>query len=246
MATFVFARRHAEAALEHHAKVTRIREIALLGYFRHFENGFGLLEKLEKWVFLEWSRCNDLTQDINYPTNMLYARFKDALAHLYGDDALAAEADALRAEIRRQSFTGTFFCDNAVYRGDEAVLSGECTETCQYYAFFSGTATRESYPELWSILVRDFGPYRDTKAVYPAVAESNAFIGDYLRLELLFNAGEYDAVLRDIHGYFRVMAESTGTLWEHNRSGINGNGSCNHGFASHVAVWLRKLAERGL
>ena len=37
MAALVCTRRHAEVALEHYAKVTRIREIALFGDFRHRE-----------------------------------------------------------------------------------------------------------------------------------------------------------------------------------------------------------------
>lgn len=41
----------------------------------------------------------------------------------------------------------------------------------------------------------------------------------------------------DICGYFDYMANLTGTLWEHKDI----KASCNHGFASHVLVWLDKL-----
>jgi alpha-L-rhamnosidase len=41
----------------------------------------------------------------------------------------------------------------------------------------------------------------------------------------------------DIRGFFLPMAEKTGTLWEH----MNTTASCNHGFASHVLVWLDRL-----
>lgn len=66
---------------------------------------------------------------------------------------------------------------------------------------------------------------------------ANAFIGNYLRLELLYRYGYYDLLIENIKGYFYHMAESTGTLWEHD----NQSASCCHGFASHVIYWLEKL-----
>ncbi len=220
-------------------EAARERMYGLLGYFRRFENEDGLLQRLESWIFLEWSHANNLTQDINYPTNMLYVRFKRALAALYGDDALREEADRLAEVIRARSFTGEWFCDNAVLRGGKAVLSGECTEVCQYYAFFTGVADPGRYPALWETLLRDFGPKRAATGAYPEIWPANPFIGYYLRLELLFRAGAYDEVLENIRGYFSAMAEMTGTLWE----GTDDRSSCNHGFASHAAVWLRAMAE---
>ncbi len=216
----------------------RDRMYKLLAYFRRFENGDGLLEKLESWVFLEWSRSNQLVQDISYPSNMLYARMKEAMASLYGDAALAEEAAAMKQTIRSQCWLGDFFCDNAVY-GEDGVahLSGEATESCQYYAFFTGTATPETHPELWNTLVNDFGPDRKDTGAYPQVAMANAFIGNYLRLELLYRAGLTDKVVENIDGYFHYMAQRTGTLWEH----VNTFASCDHGFASHVIYWLNGI-----
>lgn len=219
-------------------QAARQRVYDLLAYFRAFENGDGLLEKLESWVFLEWSRSNELVQDINYPTNMLYARMKEAVAALYGDEPLAQQAAALKETIRRQAYLGDFFCDNAVYGADGAAhLSGEATESCQYYAFFTGTATPEAYPQLWKTLVEDFGPERKQTGKHPQVAFANAFIGNYLRLELLYRAGLYEKVLQNIDGYFYYMAEKTGTLWENDGD----YASCNHGFASHVLYWLNGI-----
>lgn len=214
------------------------RMYALLGYFRAFENADGLLEKLKGWIFVEWSRCNDLVQDINFPTNMLYARMKGTLARLYGDDALAAEARALADVIREKAFMGDFFCDNMVY-GEDGVarLSGERTECCQYYAFFTEIATPETYPELWETLVRDFGPTRRETGLYPEIYFANSFIGNYLRLELLLRYGYTEELLDNIEGYFYKMASLTGTLWEHDST----TASCCHGFASHVIVWLDSL-----
>lgn len=219
-------------------EAARPRVYALLDYFKKFENEDGLLEKLESWVFLEWSRSNQLVQDINFPSNMLYARMLEAVAVLYGDEALRARASDLKETIRRKCFLGDFFCDNAVYDADGvARLSGEATESCQYYAFFTGVATPRTFPKLWETLVNDFGPDRRTRGSYPQIAFANAFIGNYLRLELLYREGLTDKVVENIDGYFHYMAERTGTLWEH----VDVSASCNHGFASHVIYWLNGI-----
>ena len=70
--------------------------------------------------------------------------------------------------------------------------------------------------------------------MYPEIAPANAFIGNYLRLDWLMRLGKHDKVRENILGYFLHMAERTGTLWELQQA----QASCNHGFASHVAVWL--------
>ena len=94
----------------------RPRLHALLDYFKPYENSDGLLEKLQSWVFVEWSQANKFTQDVSYPTNMLYASALAAMARLYDEPALAAQAEQIRAVIRRQSFDGEFFVDNALRR----------------------------------------------------------------------------------------------------------------------------------
>ena len=209
----------------------------LLEYFKKFENSDGLLEKLESWVFIEWSRSNKLTQDINYPSNMLYYAFLNTLGALYDDISLVKKAANLKKTIRDKSKQEIFFCDNSIYKDGVAVLSGECTESCQYYAFFTGIADAETDLELWNILVKDFGPKRKITGKYPEIAFSDAFIGNYLRFELLMLNGLKDQLDEDIRGYFIDMAHRTGTLWEHDSVVA----SCNHGFASHVLVWLDNL-----
>lgn len=224
------------------------RIYALLDFFKPFENADGLLNKLQSWVFVEWSKANELTQDINYPSNMLYSRMLIAVANMYGDEALRTKAENIKAKINEQAITPDgFYCDNAVY--DEtgvARLSGECTEACQYYAFFCGIATKEKSPVLWERLLNDFGPERIVSGKWPEFKEdakwkniypANAFIGNYLRLELLCLAGEKEKLLENIRGFFLKMADLTGTLWENE----NTTASCNHGFASHVIYWLDKL-----
>ncbi len=205
--------------------------LALLDYFKPFENADGLLEKLPSWNFIEWSKANELTEDVNYPTNMLYARMLETAARLYGREALAEKAAAIHETVRRQSFDGTFFVDNAV-RDAHGVLqpSGECTEVCQYYAFFCGTASPEKFSSLWKTLLTECGPAGAPHGLHPA----NAFIGCYLRMDLLSRYGEAVQLLDEIKGYFLGMAETTGTLWEHNDT----RASCNHGFASYLCVLI--------
>jgi alpha-L-rhamnosidase len=154
---------------------------------------------------------------------------------MYDMPERAAEAERIRKTVREQSWTGKWFCDNAVRQSDGSLkLSGECTETCQYYAFFFKTATAATHPGLWRTLVEDFGPKRIKTGKYPEIAPSNAFIGNYLRLECLSRAGLVRQIYDETKDFFLYMAERTGTLWEM----ISDRASCNHGFASHAAVYL--------
>ncbi len=211
---------------------------SLLSYFKRFENERGLLEKLESWVFVEWSMANKLVQDVSFPSNMLYAEFKLVLAALYGDAALAREGEALKETIRKMAMTPSgFFTDNAHRVDGVLVPSGERTEACQYYAFYFGIATPESHPVLWDTLVKDFGYDREKTGKYPEIYPANAFIGNYLRLDLLDRYGYREALYDNIRGYFLYMAKKTGTLWE----SIAPSASCNHGFASHVIYWMEHL-----
>lgn len=220
---------------------------ALMRWFEKYENEYSLLEDLDGWVFVEWSKSNELIKNVNFPTNMLYAMMLRSVCRLYGDRSAGEKADKIEKAINELSPIGIFYCDNAL-RGDDGQLhlSGKITETCQYYAFFCGTATPEENPELWKALLYDFGPQRVPRdkwpnlrpdAKYQNVYPSNAFIGDYLRLELLFRYGEHEKLIENIKGYFLDMARTTGTLWESESAA----GSCNHGFASHVIYWLDKM-----
>lgn len=195
---------------------------ALFGYFKQFLNRNGLLEKLQNWVFVEWSDANRFTQDVNYPSNMLYAAALDAAARLYKSAAWREQAAAVRAEVRRQSFDGEWFVDNAELHAGRPERTTNRSEVCQYFAFTFGVADFEKDAELWQRLVhRELGPLR------PA----NAFVGHYLRLDLLARAGLAKQALDEARGFFLKMAEHTGTLWENDTP----TASCNHGFASHVA-----------
>lgn len=216
----------------------RDKVMQLAEYFKRFENSDGLLENLESWVFVEWSKANELLQDVSYASNMLYVGFKRVLAKLYGEEQFSKEADALINVIRKQSLTESgFFCDRALRVDGELKSTPECTEACQYYAFFFDIATPQTDPKLWEILLHQFGPKRVERGLYPDIYPANAFIGNYLRLDILCRYGYKQELAENIVGYFEAMADATGTLWEM----MKPTASCNHGFASHVLYWMDKL-----
>jgi len=221
----------------------------LIAFLDECMNEQGLLEHLPSWVFVEWSRANDFTQDVSFPSNMLYAGVLGAAGRLYGDAELERRAEGLRQRIRAMAFDGAFFVDNAL-RSDtgDLVATQNKTEVCQYFAFFFGVASPEQYPELWRRLTDEFGPRRAEQGLYPEVHPANAFIGNMLRVELLSRAGRPQQILDESIDYLLYMAERTGTLWEMTTP----NASCNHGFASHVVhtlyrdiLGVRRLALAG-
>ncbi len=209
----------------------RPRVLGLLDYLTGYCNDEGLLEKLPGWIFVEWSAANDFVQDVNYPTNMLYAGMLDAASRLYDLPEAAAQAAELRETIRRRSFDGELFIDNATRQPDGTLAETQNhTEACQYYAFYFSVATPQTHSDLWRTLVRDFGPGRG-RADVPA---ANSLVGNMLRTEALSRAGLSQQIADEAVGYLAYMAERTGTLWEN----VDDRASCNHGFASHICFTL--------
>ena len=217
----------------------RDRVYALIDFFDRYLNSDGLLEKLESWIFIEWSAANHFVRDVNYPSNMQYAAMLDAVDRMYGDQSLHERAEAMRETIRSQAFDGRFFCDNAMRLPDGTLeRTDNHTETCQYYAFYFRTATPETYPELWNRMVTEFGPIREKEDKYPDVPKANALFGNYLRMELLSQNGLGAKSLEEAKDFYLPMAEATGTLWEN----MTAEASCNHGFAAHLAHVLYRDA----
>ncbi len=202
----------------------------LLTYFSGFENEDGLLEKLERWVFVEWSKANEFVQDVNYPTNMLYSAALASAGSLYGNTEWIKKAEDIRKTVLHQSYNGDFFVDNAVRENGKLKITGNTTEVCQYYAFFFNLATPDSHPELWKKLVYEFGPDRNDTVAYPDVFRANAFMGNYMRMDILSRYNLQSRLIMEIQDFFYPMADKTGTLWEHMQS----YASCNHGFASYI------------
>jgi alpha-L-rhamnosidase len=201
----------------------------LVNYFRRFENKLGLLEKLESWVFVEWSKANDFVQDVSFPTNMLYAAALRAAARLLGDGRLAGKAGRVNARVRELAWRDGRFVDNAVREKDGTLtVTDNASEVCQYYAWFTGQLAVADEPVLWRRMVR---------AEYGGLHPANAFIGKLVRLELLVANGECAAARRELLASFAPMARETGTLWEM----LDSSASRDHGFTSYVAVLIDRL-----
>ncbi|MCQ2387155.1 MAG: hypothetical protein MJ066_01745 [Clostridia bacterium] len=213
-------------------KKAKKRVYGIIEYFKKFENEDGLLEKLEGWVFVEWSKANDFIEGVNYPTNMLYSEMLLSASKLYKDEELGKKAKKLKTTIGERAFNGEFFVDNAIKNEEGKLINTDNTsETCQYYALLFDIANDEKFNTYKKVMVSKFGHYRDDKKVYPKVYKSNAFIGNYLRLLYLLKSKEYALVLKECEEYFTTMANTTCTMWEYDTP-IN---SLDHGFASFAA-----------
>ena len=203
----------------------------ILNYFAKFENEDGLLENLQSWIFVEWSRANSFVKDVNYPSNMLYSSVLSNAAELYHNDTWKNKSESIKRTIIKQAYNGTFFVDNAVRsKGGKLEVTTNTTEVCQYYAFYFNVAPPGSFPGLWKKLTTEFGPNRDDKTTYPNVFRANAFVGNYMRMDILSRNGLKNQLMSEIQDYFYYMAQRTGTLWEN----MGSEASCNHGFASYI------------
>ncbi len=206
----------------------------LLSYFARYENELGLIEDLSGWNFVEWSKANDWTDGINFPSNMLYAEALDVLAELYGRAELSDKSKRIRERVVEMSFDGKYFHDQATRDKDGVpTVNGNISEACQYYAFRFGLAVGERFEPLRRSLINDFTP----DGVVAGIERANALMGLYMRMELLAEWDEYERLVSEIRSYYGPMARTSGTLWEHK----DGKNSLNHGFASYVAVPLLNI-----
>lgn len=215
------------------AEKFRDRFVKFIGWLIKFVNGEGLLENVDGWCFVEWSRANDLTKDVNFPTNMLFCAAMKAMAELYGEKEYAAIAARTENAVYHYSFDGEYFCDRALRKDGTIERDPERTETCQYYAFYFGFADKERNPHLYETMfekIRSFRYAGDGYDMYPA----DAFIGIYLKLDYLYRIGEYDLLKEEVKNYFLYQAEETGTFWEYREP----RASCCHGFAAIIAEWV--------
>jgi alpha-L-rhamnosidase len=209
----------------------RPRIEGILDYFNNFENKDGLLENLQSWIFVEWSKANSFVKDVNYPTNMLYAALLSNAADLYNNNSWRQKSEQIKQTIQKQSYNGTFFVDNGVRnKGGKLEITNNTTEVCQYYAFYFNVATPQTHPELWKKLTTEFGPARNDQLTWPNVFRANAFVGNYMRMDILSRYGLKTQLMSEIQDYFYAMAKTTGTLWEN----MSSEASCNHGFASYI------------
>ena len=215
--------------------------LGVLDFFRRYENSDGLVENLPSWNFVEWSTANDWCQDVNYPTNFLYAAALEAAYHLYGGACHKARSEAVRRETIRQSFNGKYFQDHSVRNeAGQLELQGHASEVCQYYALLFGGIDMDApeYAFLKHLITDVFA--LDRKGRMEEIIEINVFPGLFLRMDALMKLGKYDLVLSTVEDFFGKMEPYTGTLWEYRQF----KGSYDHGFSSVAYAVMKKAYEK--
>ena len=201
-------------------------------FFEKYENSDGLLEDLESWIFVEWSSANnpEFVCGVNYPSNMMYYKMLTAVDKIWHTQKLEQKCEKLKQNILQQSFNGEFFEDNRVRVNGKLDALNHISESCQYHAFFSGIATRDTHFELYDKLYNVFVPERDLSAVYPNIDKANIITGVMMRLTMLIEYGEVEKALNEVVKIYSQMADKTLTLWEH----TNSRASCNHGIGAYA------------
>ncbi len=206
-----------------------------------YENEDGLLQNLPSWNFVEWSRANTWVQDVNYPTNFLYAETLRETAKLYGDNALLERSNRVREMTKKRSWNGDVFIDNAV-KDENGVLHNTLnfSEAGQYYAILFGDLNLNDpiYDNLKTYIAEDFERFRPDKEHFVRV---NVWIGFYLKMWVFIRWGAWDRLERMIKGVFPEMADETGTLWEYRYD--QKVGSYDHGFSVYVAYAIGMINE---
>lgn len=208
--------------------------MGVVRFLERYENGDGLLENLPSWNFVEWSKANTWTKDVNYPTNFLYSAMLSAVGNAFSLNRLCLKAEMLRRKTVEMSFNGKFFVDHAVKDADGGYVNQKhVSEACQYYAILYGGVDLDDgkYAVLRSCVINDF---QDFNAEGYEFCPKNAFIGLYLRMNVLINMRDSALMAKNLECFCLHMSKITGTLWEYK----DGHGSLDHGFASYIALTL--------
>ncbi len=218
----------------------------VLSFLSKYENEEGLLQNLPGWNFVEWSTANEWVQDVNYPTNFLYAEALRCVGELYGESELIEKGNRVAEVTRRKAFDGEVFIDNAILDGEGKLKNTKnSSEAGQYYAILFGNVDIDApeFSKLKSYVIDGFKTFNTEGRGFVPV---NAFIGFYLRICVLMKLGYRDILEKDIKFFFGGMSELTGTLWEYRLDRKDENdesfksriqrGSLDHGFASFAAV----------
>lgn len=230
-----------EYVTERHGEIEkemfRTQVCGILDYFKGFENEYGLLERLDGWNFVEWSKLNDRVFDVSWPTNMLYAAALDRAAELFGISDYAEKSKRLKQTICDMAYNGVIFADRAVRnKNGELVTTDEVSQTAQYYALKFKTVPEgdERFERLKDIILKD----RESEFErFGEVEPADVLPGMYIKMELLLKWGAYDRLKQEIKRYFLCMARQTSTLWERK----NGKCSLDHGFASYICVLIKSI-----
>lgn len=206
--------------------------LGVLDFLKKHENQDGFLEDLPSWNFIEWSDANSWTQNVSYPTNFLYAGMLDLAGKTFNESALCDKAKKIREKAIARSFNGEVFVDHAIRNGDGSYTNQKhISEACQYYAILYGGVDIEDkkYARLKQYVIDNFSSFDKGDNEFCAI---NAFIGLYLRMNVLMNMGYCELLAKNVETFCLNMSRTTGTLWEYREA----KNSLDHGFASYLAL----------
>ena len=213
-------------------EIFRPSVMGVLDFLARYENSDGLLEDLPSWNFVEWSDANSWTQNVNYPTNFLYAAVLSSVAKTFSLPEFLTRAENIRKKTAELSFNGEVFVDHAVRSADGTLENQKhISEACQYYAILYGGIDLDApeYKKLKDYVIDDFKSFVPGENRF---CPKNAFIGLYLRMNVLINMRDCKLLAKNLETFCINMSRTTGTLWEYK----DGKGSLDHGFASYVAI----------
>jgi alpha-L-rhamnosidase len=206
----------------------------LVKFFAQYENADGLLQNLPSWNFVEWSKANEWVQDVNYPTNFLYAESLDRVGKLFSDKALCDKANEIRKTTIEKSFNGKVFIDNAVKDENGVPRNTENFSECgQYYAILFGgiDINDEKFAYIKKQVFEGFAEMKENSETFTYV---DILPGFYLKMWTLMKLGYKEHLTKMIKDFFGEMIDLTGTLWEYKPT--RRKGSYDHGFASYAVV----------
>ncbi len=215
-------------------EIFRPSVMGVLNFLARYENSDGLLENLPSWNFVEWSDANSWTQNVNYPTNFLYVAVLSSVAKTFSLPDLLTKAENIRKKTVALSFNGEVFVDHAVRVADGTLENQKhISEACQYYAILYGGVDLDApeYKKLKNYVIDDFKSFVPGENQF---CPKNAFIGLYLRMNVLMNMNDSKLLAKNLETFCIDMSRTTGTLWEYR----NGYGSLDHGFSSYVALTI--------
>ena len=147
---------------------------------------------------------------------------------------LLTKAENIRKKTVALSFNGEVFVDHAVRVADGTLENQKhISEACQYYAILYGGVDLDSpeYKKLKNYVIDDFKSFVPGENQF---CPKNAFIGLYLRMNVLMNMNDSKLLAKNLETFCIDMSRATGTLWEYR----DGYGSLDHGFASYVALTI--------
>ena len=231
-----YKRRYGGAKL---IKALRPYAFDFLAWCQRFENEDGLIEDPEGSIFVEWSEANGLDSicGVNFPTNFLYGRFLVEIGSLYERKDLLEKGRHVLEVSRKMSYDGQFFHDNATRDSNGKLqLTNRLCETTEYYAFHFLDLKKKDYPELYEYMLKEYGPFHVHN---DPLFKSNMFIGDYLRLVVLLDNGDYQTAFEEAKHLFLPLIDISGTIWEYDTT----YGSLTHAFAGYLANVLVEIVS---